>query len=179
MSWLRAMPAMALAVLAAMFFRDVSSPSRGYRPSSLVGEQAPLVTLPALDSSLRRFTSADLRAGHVSVINVWASWCVPCRAEVPSLDVISRTPGAELYGIAYEDKPTAARKFLLEEGDPFSRLDLDAEGSAGKAWGVYGLPETFVVDGRGFIRLRFAGPIEPGALRGIIMPAIASASHQS
>jgi cytochrome c biogenesis protein CcmG/thiol:disulfide interchange protein DsbE len=135
--------------------------------------------LPPLDQAAKGFTSADLRAGHVTVVNVWASWCVPCRAEAPALAVISRSGRAQLYGIVYEDKPGAARAFLKEMGDPFSRLVLDANGRAGIAWGVYGVPETFVVDGKGIVRLRYAGPVVADTLNRIIMPAIASAGRES
>jgi cytochrome c biogenesis protein CcmG/thiol:disulfide interchange protein DsbE len=93
--------------------------------------------------------------------------------------VISRSGRAQLYGIVYEDKPGAARAFLKEMGDPFSRLVLDANGRAGIAWGVYGVPETFVVDGKGIVRLRYAGPVVADTLNRIIMPAIASAGRES
>jgi cytochrome c biogenesis protein CcmG/thiol:disulfide interchange protein DsbE len=104
---------------------------------------------------------------------------VPCRAEAAQLRQISRSGGAELYGIVYEDNSVAAREFLKQEGDPFTRIDLDANGRAATAWGVYGVPETFVIDGKGIVRLHYAGPIVPDSLANIIMPAIASAERKS
>ena len=111
-------------------------------------------------------------------MNVWASWCTPCRAEAAELANIMRSRRAELYGIVYEDNSAAARQFLKQTGDPFARLDLDADGREGTAWGIYGVPETFVIDGRGIVRLRYAGPIVPDTLTKIIMPAIESAGRE-
>jgi cytochrome c biogenesis protein CcmG/thiol:disulfide interchange protein DsbE len=165
-------------VLAILFFRGLNGPPPDTLPSALIGEPAPPIKLPPLDRTAKGFTSADLKAGHVTVVNIWASWCVPCRAEAPALAAISRSGGAELYGIVYEDKPGAARAFLKDLGDPFARLDLDADGRAGIAWGIYGVPETFVVDGKGIVRLRFAGPVVADTLTKIIMPAIANANDQ-
>lgn len=135
--------------------------------------------LPALDRTTKQFTSADFRAGHVTVVNIWASWCVPCRAETGELAEISCSGSAELYGIVYEDNSGTAREFLKEMGNPFARLDLDADGRSGIAWGIYGIPETFVIDRNGNVRLRYAGPIVPNTLATIIMPAIASAASES
>jgi cytochrome c biogenesis protein CcmG/thiol:disulfide interchange protein DsbE len=132
-----------------------------------------------LDGAAKRFTSADLNAGHVSVVNVWASWCVPCRAEAAQLADISRSGSAQLFGIVYEDNSAAAREFLKETGDPFARLDLDADGRVGAAWGIYGVPETFVIDRKGIVRLRYAGPIVPDTPANIIMPAITTAGRES
>jgi cytochrome c biogenesis protein CcmG, thiol:disulfide interchange protein DsbE len=179
MKWLHFIVPVAVVVLAAWFFRDLIAPLSGAHRSTLVGRPAPALALPALDRTTRQFTSTDLRSGHVTVVNVWASWCVPCRAEAPALAAISRTRSAKLYGIVYEDKPAAAREFLKQIGNPFARLNLDADGRAGKVWGVYGLPETFVIDGKGIVRLRFTGPIVANTLTDVIMPAIVSASHQS
>jgi cytochrome c biogenesis protein CcmG/thiol:disulfide interchange protein DsbE len=165
-------------VLAVLFFRGLNGPPPDALPSTLLGKFAPPVMLPPLDNAAKGFTSADLKAGHVTVVNVWASWCVPCRAEAPALAAIARSGRARLFGIVYEDKPGAARAFLKEVGDPFSRLDLDADGRAGIAWGITGVPETFVVDGRGMVRLRYAGPVVADTLSRIIMPAIASAGRE-
>jgi cytochrome c biogenesis protein CcmG/thiol:disulfide interchange protein DsbE len=134
---------------------------------------------PPLDAAATGFTSADLKAGHVTVLNVWASWCVPCRAEASALATISRSGGVKLYGIVYENTPTAARDYLKETGNPFARLVLDADGRAGKAWKIYGVPETFIVDRKGIVRLRYAGPIAASALTAVIMPAIANAKRES
>jgi cytochrome c biogenesis protein CcmG, thiol:disulfide interchange protein DsbE len=172
-------PSIAFIVVAVFFLRSLHAPAPHVVRSPLIGRPAPLVALPALDGATKRFTSADLSAGHVSVVNVWASWCVPCRAEAAELADISRSGSAELYGIVYEDNPAAAREFLRETGDPFARLDLDADGREGAAWGIYGVPETFVIDRKGIVRLRYAGPIVPDALANIIVPAITTAARES
>jgi cytochrome c biogenesis protein CcmG/thiol:disulfide interchange protein DsbE len=171
-------PALVLVLVTAVFFRNLRPHPPETASSPLVGEPAPAVTLPALDRTARRFTSADLRAGHVSVVNVWASWCIPCRAEVAELANVARSGRAELYGIVYEDNSTAAREFLKTTGNPYARLDLDTDGHEGMAWGIYGVPETFVIDRRGIVRLRFAGPIVPDALANVIMPAIITAGRE-
>jgi cytochrome c biogenesis protein CcmG/thiol:disulfide interchange protein DsbE len=166
-------------VLAILFFHGLNGPPPDALPSALIDRPAPAVKLPPLDRAAKAFTSEDLKAGHVTVVNVWASWCVPCRAEAPALAAISRSGSAELYGIVYEDRPDAARAFLKDMGDPFARVDLDRDGRAGIAWGIYGVPETFVVDGKGIVRLRYAGPVLADTLAKVIMPAIANANRQS
>jgi len=168
-------PIATMIVLAVFFFVSLNGPPPEELPSPLVDKPAPQTVLPALDASAQAFTSADLHAGHVSIVNVWASWCVPCHAEAPALQALARQQGVPLYGIVYKDEPQKARAFLNEEGNPFSRIDLDADGRAGIEWGIYGVPETFVVDGKGIIRLRYPEPIVGNALAETILPAIAQA----
>jgi cytochrome c biogenesis protein CcmG, thiol:disulfide interchange protein DsbE len=172
---LYALPALTFAALAFLFFRSLSGPPPDELPSALIGKPAPVTNLPALDTSATAFNSADFRAGHVTVLNVWASWCVPCRAEAPALAALSRQPGVALYGMVYEDRATAARAFLKDAGNPFSRIDLDRDGRAGIEWGIYGVPETFVIDRKGIVRLRYAGPIVGDTLNAVILPAIEQA----
>jgi cytochrome c biogenesis protein CcmG/thiol:disulfide interchange protein DsbE len=170
-------PTAAFAALATLFFRNLNAP----RPeilSSLVGRPAPTIVLPPLDASRKGFTSADLKSGHVSVVNVWASWCVPCRAEAPALSAIAHSGTATLYGIVYQDAPARARGYLKESGNPFAGLDVDPDGRAGAAWGIKGVPETFIVDGNGLVRLHFAGPITAHALTAEILPAISDAKRE-
>lgn len=148
-------------------------------PSTLVGKPAPRIALPALDARATAFTSADLRNGHVSIVNVFASWCVPCREEAPALRALSELKGVALYGMVQKDTPTKVRAFLGDVGDPYRRIDLDADGRASIEWGVYGVPETFIVDGHGIVRLRYAGPLTADALSSTILPAIESAQEPS
>lgn len=169
------LPGVAFAGLLYVFFRSLNGPAPDELPSALIGRPAPATDLPALDSRATAFESGDFRAGHVTVLNVWASWCVPCRAEAPALSALSQTPGIALYGMVYKDRPEAAREFLNEIGNPFSRIDLDASGRAGIEWGIYGVPETFVVDPHGVVRLRYAGPITAEILDRVIEPAIGRA----
>jgi cytochrome c biogenesis protein CcmG/thiol:disulfide interchange protein DsbE len=141
----------------------------------LVDKAAPAISLPALDANARAFAPADLKAGHVTVLNVFASWCIPCRIEGPGLAQVAALKGVALYGIVYKDTPEKARAFLADLGDPYQRIDLDADGRAGIEWGVYGVPETFVIDGRGIVRLRYPGPLVGDALTKIVLPAIEKA----
>jgi cytochrome c biogenesis protein CcmG/thiol:disulfide interchange protein DsbE len=169
------LPVVALLALAVFFFISLNGPPPDQLPSMLVDKPAPEVALPALDAATQAFSSADLRAGHVSVVNVWASWCVPCRAEAPALQALAQQQGIALYSIVYKDTPDKARAFLNDVGNPFSRIDLDASGSAGIEWGIYGVPETFVIDGRGIVRFRYPGPLVGNTLSDTILPAIARA----
>jgi cytochrome c biogenesis protein CcmG/thiol:disulfide interchange protein DsbE len=168
-------PAALFVGLCYLLFASLRSPPPNELPSPLIGRAAPALKLPSLDEHAAAFTRADLLAGHVTVINVWASWCAPCREEAPVLASLAGLDGVALYGIVYKDKPLLARTFLAETGNPFSRLDLDADGRAGIDWGVYDVPETFVVDGRGIVRLRYSGPITPDVLTGTVLPAIEAA----
>jgi cytochrome c biogenesis protein CcmG/thiol:disulfide interchange protein DsbE len=141
-------------------------------PSALLNKPAPRLTLPALDARSAAFTPADLASGHVSVVNVFASWCAPCRTETAPLMTLSRMPGVALYGLTQKDKPDATRAFLDEVGNPFARIARDDDGRASIEWGVYGVPETYVVDGRGIIRLKYVGPLSDAALERVLVPAI-------
>ena len=148
-------------------------------PSTFIGKLAPMMPLPALDADAQAFTQADLRAGHVSIVNVFASWCEPCREEAPALQALSQLKGVVLYGMVQKDTPAKVRAFFAEVGNPYSRIDLDADGRASIEWGVSGVPETFIVDPHGIVRLRYAGAITPDVLTGVILPAIASAQTPS
>jgi cytochrome c biogenesis protein CcmG, thiol:disulfide interchange protein DsbE len=181
MRWFYILPVLCFFGLVAVFgvslVRSANTPP-DMLPSALIDKPAPHVAMPALDAKARAFTSADLTAGHVSVVNVWASWCVPCREETPGLVQISALKGVALYGIVYgtnNETPAKARAFLNELGDPYARIDFDADGRAGMDWGVYGVPETFVIDGKGIVRLRYPGPLVGSALTEIVMPAIEKA----
>jgi len=166
------LPALAFAALVYVFFRGLAGPAPDDLPSVLVDKPAPPTDLPQLDAMTPAFSSRDFRDGHVTVLNVWASWCVPCRAEAPALATLSALKGVALYGLVYKDTPAKARAFLSDVGNPFTRVDLDGDGSAGIEWGIYGVPETFVIDGKGIVRLRYAGPIVGNALNDTILPAI-------
>ena len=170
--FLYAIPVAIFCILAYLLFDSLYAPPHDQLPSALIGKAAPSFSLPALDKDARAFGVGDFSAGHVTVLNVWASWCVPCRLEAPMLARIAQLHGVALYGLVYKDKPERARQFLQEMGNPFSRLDLDAHGRAAIDWGVYDVPETFVVDGKGIVRLRFAGPITDEVFSEILLPAI-------
>jgi cytochrome c biogenesis protein CcmG/thiol:disulfide interchange protein DsbE len=141
-------------------------------PSPLIGQSAPAFTAPTLDRPDRVFASQDL-LGHVWVFNVWASWCAPCRQEHPQLMALQRAGVARLVGLNYKDKPQDAQRMLLRDGDPFDVNVIDTDGKVGINYGVYGVPETYVVDAKGVIQLKHTGPITPADLEKKILPLIA------
>lgn len=170
-------PVVAFAALAFVLFKSLIAPPPGELPSMLLNQPAPRDVLPALAGS-QGFTPADFATGHVTVLNMFASWCVPCRAEAPGLAVIKGMKGVSLYGIAWKDSAKNAQGFLAQVGNPYSRIDLDTDGRAGIDWGITGVPETFVIDGTGVVRLRYAGPLVGDALTAIVLPAIERARKQ-
>jgi cytochrome c biogenesis protein CcmG/thiol:disulfide interchange protein DsbE len=122
------------------------------------------------------FSRDELTAGQVSVVNIWASWCGPCRLEHEFLVKLRDVrPGAQLFGINYKDSPDAAARFLRQLGNPFDAVGEDRRGRAGVEWGVTGVPETFVIDGSGTIVHKHVGPIREGDLADKILPAIEAA----
>ena len=169
------LPVVLFAVLAYVLFDSLRGPPPNELPSALIGLPAPEVKLPPLDARASAFAPKDLSSGHVTVLNVWASWCAPCRDEAPVLAALARDPAVKLYGLVYKDSPQQARAFLNEAGDPFARIDLDADGRGGIAWGVYDVPETFVIDGHGIVRARYSGPLTEQVVTQELLPAIAAA----
>lgn len=143
-------------------------------PSALLGRAPPDFALPPLDATgLPALAAADLRGplpGPV-VVNFWASWCVPCIVEHPQLMRLSRD-GIPVLGINYKDRPEAGAAFLTRHGNPFQRLGRDEPGRVAIDWGVYGVPETYLVDRQGLIRWRFAGPITPEVLDRDLRPLL-------
>ncbi len=169
-------PVILFAGLAFFLFHSLVAPPPGDLPSALIGKPAPDVVSPPLDAKAQGFGPSDFK-GHVTVLNVFASWCVPCRAEAPVLATLSNTKDVSLYGLVYKDTPQKARAFLNEVGNPYARIGLDSSGEAGIEWGIYGVPETFVIDARGIVRLRYAGPLTPDVLTSQILPAIEQAQQ--
>lgn len=145
-------------------------------PSALLDKPAPAVELPSIYEGRPGFSSADLR-GRATVVNVFASWCVPCRAEHPVLTQLAREHGVPLIGLNWKDKPEDARAFLDELGDPFERIGSDPSGRAGIDWGVYGVPETYVVDADGRIRYKHVGPLTEEDLNSVILPVLRQMSR--
>lgn len=139
-------------------------------PSARAGQAAPTVDLEVMEGRTL-FTDAHIRDGEVTLVNFWASWCPPCRAEHPVLEDLA-AEGITVLGVNYRDQPDRADAFLEELGDPYRAVGADPRARMGLDWGVVGLPETFVVDGSGQIVLRYAGPITDEIVAARIRPAI-------
>jgi cytochrome c biogenesis protein CcmG/thiol:disulfide interchange protein DsbE len=175
-----ALPVLAFGLLAFFLFRSLWAPPPQVLPSALIDKPVPDRTLPPLDAATKGFGPKDFTKGKVIIVNVFSSTCVPCRLEAPMLDELAKRPGITLYGFVWKDKAADARQFLNEVGNPFSRIGLDTEGSAGLEWGVYGWPETYVVDGRGIIRFKYdAGPLTPEIVDKLLLPAVEKARAAS
>ena len=140
-------------------------------PSALIDQPAPALALPALPDRDDGLASADL-AGEVTLINFFASWCVPCLAEHPLLTRLAREDGIRVLGIAYKDEPADTLGWLAQHGDPYRRIGVDLDGRAAIDWGVYGVPETFLVDADGRIRFRHPGPLTPDLVDDTLLPLL-------
>lgn len=180
LNWVVA-PLIVFAGLALMFYYALQTGDPSRLPSALIGKPVPQFTLEPLPALVENgqpvpgFSSADLVRGEVSVVNFWASWCVPCVQEHPVLVEMVRRTGVDLYGINYKDQATAARRFLGQYGNPYRAVGVDGNGRTAIEWGVYGMPETFVVDGDGRIVYKHVGPISIEALESKVIPAIETA----
>jgi cytochrome c biogenesis protein CcmG/thiol:disulfide interchange protein DsbE len=141
-------------------------------PSPLIGKPAPAFDLPQLAAPDQRLAAKDLR-GQVWLLNVWASWCVACRQEHPLLVELSKTGQVKLYGLNYKDKREDALGWLNNYGNPYLKSMSDTEGLVGIDYGVYGVPETFVIDKQGVIRYKQIGPVTSEALRDTLLPLVA------
>ncbi|MCK6433225.1 MAG: DsbE family thiol:disulfide interchange protein [Burkholderiaceae bacterium] len=140
-------------------------------PSPLIDKPAPAFAAEVLTDPQRQLSAADL-TGRPWVLNVWASWCGACRDEHPVLLDFARTAGVPLIGLNYKDRPEDARAWLRQFGNPYTDSVMDPLGRIGLDYGVYGVPETFVVDAQGVIRLKHIGPVTPQVLRDKIRPAL-------
>lgn len=161
------LPPVTFAGLAALFFLGMGRDDS--LPSTMVGRQAPPVAVAPLGPE--PLDPAVLAAPGVKLVNFWASWCAPCRAEHPILQRLA-AEGIPIYGINYKDDPAKALAFLAELGNPFRAIGADASGRMALDWGVYGVPETYVIDGEGRVLLRFAGPITAQELDRTIRPLL-------
>ncbi|MGE4633990.1 MAG: DsbE family thiol:disulfide interchange protein [Arenicellales bacterium] len=140
-------------------------------PSPLIGKSAPAFELPRLLAMDDSVGSADLR-GEVWLLNVWASWCVACRSEHPLLNELAAQELVTLVGLNYKDAPADARAWLRQLGNPYNMIAVDGQGEVGIDWGVYGVPETFVIDSEGVIRYKHIGPVDRKVLQEVIVPLI-------
>ncbi len=166
-------PPAIFAGLALLFYVGMQRENPNALPSALKGKQAPAVVLTQLGQQ-KMFDDSVLREDGVKLVNYWASWCVPCRVEHPNLKAMA-DEGIKIYGVNYKDAEVKALKFMGDFGNPYVMGGADPKGKMAINWGVYGVPETFIIDSKGNIVLRFAGPITQRALETQIRPAIAAA----
>jgi cytochrome c biogenesis protein CcmG, thiol:disulfide interchange protein DsbE len=177
---LAALPLIAFAALAALLYWRLFAGDASRIPSALIGQSAPALDLAGLDGA-PGLADADLRQGHVTLVNIFASWCAPCHAEHEILmglagDPALKAKGVRILGVAQKDSAENIKRFLGAKGDPYAKVGLDPDGRAGIDWGVYGVPETFIVKGDGTIAFKFIGPIDAGTLESVVKPEILKAS---
>jgi cytochrome c biogenesis protein CcmG, thiol:disulfide interchange protein DsbE len=142
-------------------------------PSALIGKPVPQFELPPLEPSAAKLATADT-AGHVTVINFFASWCLPCKAEHPLLFELGKNYGVPVYGIAFKDRPADTAAYIQEMGSPYTKIGLDESGRTSLDFGLMGVPETFIVDKAGIIRYRLPMPIDSDRMRDEIGPLLKS-----
>jgi len=171
------LPLVGFATLAAWFWMGLA-PNRdpSLVPSVMIGRPVPAFDLAPLVAGKPGLKSEELK-GRVTLINFFASWCVPCRAEAPILMDLAKDKRLELDGIAYKNKPGDTEAFLAELGDPFARVVVDDTGRTAIDFGVYGVPETYVIDKSGHIRKRFVGPLTAETVKNELMPLIEGLDH--
>lgn len=168
------LPLLVLVGLVAVFALNMDR-DPGLVRSVLIDKPAPAFALAAVPGTgVEGFDTAALR-GEVTVVNVFASWCIPCRDEHPLLERLKAEAGVRLFGINQRDAPENAAKFLAELGNPYDRIGGDTDNRVSIDWGVYGVPETFVVDAEGVVTFKHVGPITPQSLESEMLPAIARA----
>jgi cytochrome c biogenesis protein CcmG/thiol:disulfide interchange protein DsbE len=178
---LAALPLIAFAALAALLFVRLYAGDASRIPSALIGQSAPALNLPGLGGA-PGLADADLRQGHVTLVNIFASWCVPCHDEHEYLMALAADPalkakGVVLVGVAQKDSPENIRRFLGAGGDPYAKVGLDGDGRAGIDWGVYGVPETFIVKGDGAIAFKLVGPVDADTIERVVKPEILKAMN--
>jgi len=164
------MPLVIFIVLAVFLYAGLSLKPREV-PSPFINKSAPDFQLQKLDNMNELFSNKDL-LGKVWLLNVWASWCVACRQEHPLLVGMSRNGTVPIYGLNYKDAPSQARRWLEEHGNPYELSVVDYEGKVGIDYGVYGVPETFVIDKQGVIRHKVIGPLTRAELRKCVLPVV-------
>jgi cytochrome c biogenesis protein CcmG/thiol:disulfide interchange protein DsbE len=147
-------------------------------PSPFIDKPAPAFFAPKLDAPDEKLATVDLK-GKVWLFNVWASWCASCRAEHPVLNQLAQEKAAVIVGLNYKDDPNDAKNWLAQLGNPYTVSIMDRDGRIGIDWGVYGVPETFVVDKKGIIRHKHTGPVTPEDIQKTLLPLIAKLQTES
>ncbi|WP_426438651.1 DsbE family thiol:disulfide interchange protein [Bradyrhizobium genosp. P] len=175
--WLVVLPLIVFLGLAGLLLLRLYGGDPSRIPSALIGRPAPQIALPALDGLAKDGAQVPgldpaVFKGKVSVVNVWASWCVPCHDEAPLLTELGKDKRFQIIGINYKDAPDNARRFLGRYGNPFGIVGVDGNGRASIEWGVYGVPETFVVGREGKIVYKLVGPVTPDNLNTVLKAEI-------
>lgn len=175
--WGVALPLAIFVGLAGLFWYALQTGDPSKLPSALIGKPVPEFALPPLEdlkgsdgTEMQSFAASDLAQGVPTIVNVFASWCVPCLEEHPMLMALAEDPDTRIYGINYKDDPASARRFLGRYGNPYTRVGTDRSGRTAIDFGVYGVPETFVISGDGRIAYRHVGPLTEEAIANEILP---------
>ena len=171
------LPLVVFLVLAGFLFAGLWRDPRQV-PSPLIDKPAPQFSLARLDDPTAKLGTADMK-GQVWLLNVWASWCVSCREEHPLLVELAKAKIVPIIGLDYTDEPSAGRKWLAQFGDPYTTSVIDRDGNVGIDFGVYGVPETFVIDKNGTIRYKQIGPVTAEALEKTILPLVRELQQKS
>ncbi|VFU08694.1 DsbE family thiol:disulfide interchange protein [Methylocella tundrae] len=177
------LPLLFFGAIAALFLLRLFAGDASRLPSALIGREVPAFTLAGVEGlpGANGLSDADLRQGHVTIVNVFASWCVPCREEHPTLMGIAgdhklKDLGVRLVGLAYKDTPANVRELLGADGDPYATIGADPNGRAAIDLGVYGVPETFIIRGDGTVAYRFVGPLSDESYAATLLPEIKKAA---
>jgi cytochrome c biogenesis protein CcmG/thiol:disulfide interchange protein DsbE len=171
-------PLLLFAGLAGIFMKQLlSGADTSVIPSALIDKPAPTLKLTPLEGAVRAgkpvpALTTDAIRGKLTLVNVWASWCIPCRQEHPIILGLSQDPRINVVGINYKDRNDAALGFLGELGNPFSAIGIDPKGAAAIDWGVYGIPESFLVSADGVILYKHVGPFDDDSVQNELLPAI-------
>ena len=177
-------PVIVFVALAIVFLFSLKSGDPTKLPSALIGKPVPSVDFPPIEGLVSKdgepvpgVVAKNLGQGEVTVVNFWASWCGPCVQEHPLLVELGQRHGVKIVGINYKDPSPGGRRFLGRYGNPYSAVGTDGLGRGAIEWGVYGMPETFVIDGQGRIAHKHVGPLTREALKSEVLPAIAAAGR--
>ena len=174
-------PLLIFAALAVMFSYALKTGDPSKLPSALIGKAVPQMALPALDGLVRDgkavagFDPTTLAGGEVALVNFFASWCVPCVQEHPMLMALAEREKLPIHGINYKDPAPGGLGFITRHGNPYRSVGVDTNGRAAIEWGVYGMPETFVIDGQGRIIFKQVGPLTPAIVEAVLLPLIKKA----
>ncbi len=171
-------PPLVFAAFAALFLLGTQRDDPDAMPSAIEGKPVPSIAALGELPGFQRFEADALSKGGIKLVNYWASWCGPCRVEHPNLTMLAEE-GIPIYGINYKDNTANATAFLEELGDPYEGIGVDDRGRVALEWGVFGVPETYVIGPNGTVLLRFAGPVTQRALEERIRPVMESASGGS